>query len=160
MQIRDLDMHTKTSLKQFDVPHEELKLAGRGIGIGGSALNGRVAFDMADIKMIRKKFPKESVILVRPDTVPDDIGMIFATDGLLTAKGGATSHAAVTATRLGRTSIVNCSSMTVLENEKICRFKNHEFTAADKIAIDGNLGNIFAGNYPITDEKNYKEFRV
>jgi len=160
LQIRDLDMHTKTSLKQFDVPHEELKLAGRGIGIGGSALNGRVAFDMADIKMIRKKFPKESVILVRPDTVPDDIGMIFATDGLLTAKGGATSHAAVTATRLGRTSIVNCSSMTVLENEKICRFKNHEFTAADKIAIDGNLGNIFAGNYPITDEKNYKEFRV
>jgi len=160
LQIRDLDMHTKTSLKQFNVPHEELKLAGRGIGIGGSALNGRVAFDMADIKMIRKKFPKENVILVRPDTVPDDIGMIFATDGLLTAKGGATSHAAVTATRLGRTSIVNCSSMTVLENEKICRFKNYEFTAADKIAIDGNLGNIFAGNYPIVDEKNYKEFRV
>jgi len=160
LQIRDLDMYTKTTLKIFNVPHDQLVLAGRGIGIGGSALNGRIAFDMDDIKMIRSKFPDENVILVRPDTVPDDIGMIFATDGLLTAKGGATSHAAVTATRLGRTSIVNCGSMSVLESKKICQFKNCEFSTADKIAIDGNLGNVFKGNYPIIDEKNYKEFRV
>ena len=160
LQIRDLDMYTKATLKMFNVPREKMKLAGRGIGIGGSALNGRIAFDMDDIKMIRKKYPKESVVLVRPDTVPDDIGMIFATDGLLTAKGGATSHAAVTATRLGRTAIVNCSSMTVLENEKKCQFKNYEFSTSDKIAIDGNLGNVFESNYPIIDEKNYKEFRI
>lgn len=160
LQIRDLDMFTKDDIKVFDIAIEQMKLAGRGIGIGSSALNGRIAFDMDDIVMIRKKYPDESVILVRPDTVPDDIGMIFATDGLLTAKGGATSHAAVTATRLGRTSIVNCSSMTVLENKKLCRFDNYEFSTADKIAIDGHLGNVFAGNYPIIDEKNYKEFRV
>lgn len=160
LQIRDLDMFTKGDIKVFNIPIEKMKLAGRGIGIGTSALNGRIAFDMDDIKMIRKKYPGESVILVRPDTVPDDIGMIFATDGLLTAKGGATSHAAVTATRLGRISIVNCSSMTVLENEKLCRFDNFEFFTADKIAIDGNLGNVFAGNYPIIDEKNYREFRI
>ncbi len=160
LQIRDLDMYTKATLKMFNIPREQMKLAGRGIGIGGSALNGRIAFDMDDIKMIRKKFPKEKVILVRPDTVPDDIGMIFATDGLLTAKGGATSHAAVTATRLGRTAIVNCSSMTVLESQKVCHFKRYKFSTADKIAIDGNLGNVFEGNYPIVDEKNYKEFRI
>jgi pyruvate,orthophosphate dikinase len=160
LQIRDLDMHTKNSLKIFNTPFEKLKIVGRGIGIGGSALNGRIAFDMEDISKLRAKYPKENIILVRPDTVPDDIGMIFATDGLLTAKGGATSHAAVTATRLGRTSIVNCTSMLVFENEKRCKFKNTEFAFEDKIAIDGNLGNIFAGNYPIIDEKNYKEFRI
>jgi len=160
LQIRDLDMISKGVIKVFNIPFDKMKLAGRGIGIGNSVQNGRLAFDMDDIIMIRKKYPGDNVILVRPDTVPDDIGMIFATDGLLTAKGGATSHAAVTATRLGRTSVVNCSSMTVLENEKICSFDNYEFVTADKIAIDGNLGNIFAGNYPIIDEKNYKEFRI
>lgn len=160
LQIRDLDMHTKSSLKVFDCPIEKLKITGRGIGIGGSALNGRVAFDLNDINKLRKKYPNEKVVLVRPDTVPDDIGMIFATDGLITAKGGATSHAAVTATRLGRTSIVNCTSMTVLESEKKCQFDDYEFSFADKIAIDGNLGNILVGNYPIIKEINYKEFRI
>ena len=160
LQIRDLDMYNKETLMVFNTPVDEMKIVGRGIGIGGSALSGRLAFDMNDITMIREKYPDEKVILVRPDTVPDDIGMIFATDGLLTAKGGSTSHAAVTATRLGRTSIVNCTSMVVLESEKICRFPNHEFSTADEISLDGNLGNVFAGNYPIVDNKNYKEFKI
>jgi len=115
---------------------------------------------MDDIEMLREKYPEESIILVRPDTVPDDIGMIFATDGLLTAKGGATSHAAVTATRLGRTSIVNCTSMIVYEDKKVCNFNNFSFTTGDKIAIDGNHGDVFKGNYPISNEGNYKEFKV
>ncbi len=160
LQIRDLDMYAKSTIKIFNLPAEEMMLTGRGIGIGGSALNGRLAFDMEDIEMLRRNFPKENIILVRPDTVPDDIGMIFATDGLLTAKGGATSHAAVTATRLGKTSIVNCSSMTVYEDKKVCSFTNYHFTVGDKLAIDGNLGNVFKGNYPIINESNFKEFRV
>jgi len=160
LQIRDLDMYTKSTIKIFDTPYEEMTLVGRGIGIGGSALNGRLAFDMDDIELLRKKYPEESIILVRPDTVPDDIGMIFATDGLLTAKGGSTSHAAVTATRLGRTSIVNCTSMIVYEDRKVCKFNRFSFTTGDRIAIDGNLGDVFEGNYPISNEGNYKEFKV
>lgn len=160
LQIRDLDMYAKSTIKIFDTPHDDMALAGRGIGIGGSALNGRLAFDMEDIEMLRKKYPDESIILVRPDTVPDDIGMIFATDGLLTAKGGATSHAAVTATRLGRTSIVNCTSMLVFEDKKVCNFSKYSFTTGDKIAIDGSHGDVFKGNYPIIDEGNYTEFKV
>ena len=64
------------------------------------------------------------LILVRPDTVPDDISMIFETDGLLTGKGGATSHAAVTAVRLGITSVVNCTSLEVFEEKKKCRLND------------------------------------
>jgi len=121
-------------------------------------MNGRVAFDLKDIKKIRKKYPNEKVILIRPDTVPDDIGMIFETDGLLTARGGATSHAAVTAVRLGKTSIVNCSQLKVYEDEKYSKLNKITFKVGDKVAIDGSLGNIFSGNYSIESETGYKRF--
>lgn len=158
LQIRDMDMATDNSVQVFIDKPETMELAGRGIGIGGGAMNGRVAFDLKDIKKIRKKYPNEKVILIRPDTVPDDIGMIFETDGLLTARGGATSHAAVTAVRLGKTSIVNCSQLKVYEDEKYCKLNKITFKVGDKVAIDGSLGNIFSGNYSIESETGYKRF--
>ena len=159
LQTRDLDMAISQAVTVFSKSVEKIILTGRGIGIGGSALNGRVAFDLGDIAQLRKKYPDEAVILVRPDTVPDDIAMIFETDGLLTGKGGATSHAAVTAVRLGITSVVNCTSLDVDEDNKTCRLNEYSFKAGDKIAIDGNLGNVYKGNYPIEKEQNYNEFR-
>ena len=122
-------------------------------------MNGRVAFDEVDILNLREKYDGDSIVLVRPDTVPDDIGMIFDTDGLLTAKGGATSHAAVTAVRLGKTSVVNCTSLVVFDDEKRCELNGHQFKAGDKIAIDGYLGNVYIGNYPIETGQSYAEFR-
>jgi pyruvate,orthophosphate dikinase len=159
LQTRDLDMAKHQELNVFNAPVEKMKLAGRGIGIGGSAMNGRVAFDEEDIRNLRSKYGSEPIILVRPDTVPDDIGMIFDTDGLLTAKGGATSHAAVTAVRLGRTSVVNCTSLVVNDNNKLCTLNSFEFRAGDKIALDGYKGNVYSGNYPIESSEDYSEFR-
>ncbi len=159
LQTRDLDMSGFQSVEVFSTTLDKMKLAGRGIGIGGSAMNGRVAFDNNDIEILHKKYPGESVILVRPDTVPDDIAMIFATDGLLTAKGGATSHAAVTAVRLGKTSVVNCSSLIVFDVEKKCQLNKYVFQMGDPIAIDGYLGNVYQGNYPIESGAQYSEFR-
>jgi len=135
-----------------------MTLCGRGIGIGGGAMNGRVAFNEGDIGMIRSKYKNDAVILVRPDTVPDDIGMIFDTDGLLTAKGGATSHAAVTAVRLGKTAVVNCTSLVVHDDEKCCFLNEYEFHTGDLIAIDGYLGNVYKGNYPVEMRESYSEF--
>ncbi len=160
LQTRDMDMASYESLDRFNVPVDKMKLAGRGIGIGGGALNGRVAIDMEDIEKIRKEFPDEAVVLIRPDTVPDDIGMIFETDALLTAKGGATSHAAVTAVRLGKTSIVNCTGLVVFEEEKRCKLNGFEFKTGDKIAIDGTLGNVYEGHYPIEHNAGYSAFRM
>jgi pyruvate,orthophosphate dikinase len=159
LQTRDLDMAASQQVEIFSVPIEQMSLAGRGLGIGGSAMNGRVAFDLHDISNLRKQFPDEMVILIRPDTVPDDISMIFETDGLLTGKGGATSHAAVTAVRLGITSVVNCTSLEVFEEKKTCKLNDFTFKVGDKIAIDGNLGNVYKGNYPIESEQNYYDFR-
>jgi len=158
LQTRDMDMASDNAVQVFIDRKENMSLAGRGIGIGGGAMNGRVAFDFEDMKMVRKDYPDQKVILVRPDTVPDDIGMIFETDGLLTARGGATSHAAVTAVRLGKTAIVNCSKLQVYEDEKYCKLNKVTFKVGDEIAIDGSLGNIFTGNYSIEGETGYKRF--
>jgi pyruvate,orthophosphate dikinase len=158
LQTRDLDMARHQAVNVFKPLEEGVKPAGRGIGVGGSAMNGRVAFDGNDITLLREKYG-EPVILVRPDTVPDDISMIFDTDGLLTAKGGATSHAAVTAVRLGKTAVVNCTSLAVDDDEKTCQLNDIQFKVGDKIAIDGYLGNVYQGNFPIETGQSYAEFR-
>jgi pyruvate, orthophosphate dikinase len=159
LQTRDLDMTRHQAINIFSGQLDKMILAGRGIGIGGSALNGKVAFDAKDISKLRKKYQDENIILVRPDTVPDDIGMIFETDGLLTAKGGATSHAAVTAVRLGKTSVVNCTSLIVDDIEKKCTLNKYTFHMGDSIAIDGFTGNVYKGNYPIEIGQEYSGFR-
>ena len=159
LQIRDMDMSSFQTIKRFKTSLDKMHLSGRGIGIGGGALNGRVAIDMEDINFLRAKYPDEAVVLLRPDTVPDDIGMIFETDALLTAKGGATSHAAVTAVRLGKASVVNCTALHVDEDKKFCKLNKDIFHVGDKIAIDGLLGNVFKGHYPIQDGNDPSEFR-
>ncbi len=159
LQIRDMDMASTQSVQIFTSRPDKMKLAGRGIGIGGGAMNGRVVFDIDDMEIVRKKYKGEHVILVRPDTVPDDIGMIFETNGLLTGRGGATSHAAVTAVRLGKTAIVNCSRLEVFEDEKYCKLNDLTFRVGDEIAIDGSLGNVFKGNYSIEGETGYERFK-
>jgi pyruvate,orthophosphate dikinase len=77
--------------------------------------------------------------------------MIFSCDGLITGKGGATSHAAVTAESLGKICVLSCKGLLVYENEKKCIINGVTFSAGDSISIDGNLGNIYEGNYEIQD---------
>jgi pyruvate,orthophosphate dikinase len=149
LQTRDQDLHQAARINVFSSSPEQMKLVGRGIGIGGSAMNGIVAIDKDDLISLAKNYPGERLILVRPDTVPDDIGMIFECNGLLTAKGGATSHAAVTAVRLGKTCVVNCTDMTVNNILKECTISGQLFRPGDKIAIDGHHGSIYKGHYPI-----------
>ncbi|HLN52149.1 MAG TPA: PEP/pyruvate-binding domain-containing protein [Lentimicrobium sp.] len=147
LQTRDQDIRKPDLSYVFDVKSSELKILGRGIGLGRGVLNGILAFDMEDLK--RFKDLPENKILVRPDTVPDDIGMIFECNGLITARGGATSHAAVTAVRLEKTCVVNCTQLIVNEREKTCSINGTLLKPGDKIAIDGNLGNIYLGNYKV-----------
>ncbi|MBU1370526.1 MAG: hypothetical protein KJ754_12840 [Bacteroidetes bacterium] len=149
LQTRDQDLRMEAETNAFVSTPEEMKILGRGIGIGGGALNGLAAFDENDLSALRIKFPETALILIRPDTAPDDIGMIFNCDGLVTARGGATSHAAVTAVRLGKTCVVNCNSLNVNENDKLFELNGYTIHSGDKIAIDANLGNIYLDHYPI-----------
>jgi pyruvate, orthophosphate dikinase len=147
LQTRDQEIRKADLSYVFDVKSSELKLLGRGVGLGKGVMNGILAFDMGDLWKFRDL--TDNKILVRPDTVPDDIGMIFECNGLITARGGATSHAAVTAVRLEKTCVVNCTQLIVNEKEKTCTINGQKLKAGDKIAIDGNLGNIYLGNYKV-----------
>jgi len=106
-----------------------------------------LAFTLDDIVNLRKKHPKCTCVLVRPDTVPDDIEMIFEAEALITARGGTTSHAAVTASRLGKVCIVNCRDLVVVEEEGFCCLNGVELRRGDEISIDGSLGTIYLGAY-------------
>ncbi|MBK9291079.1 MAG: hypothetical protein IPM52_05580 [Bacteroidetes bacterium] len=159
LQTRDQDLNISQEIPVFTAPPDEMKLLGRGMGIGGGAMNGLAAFDEADMEQLRSRHPDSAIILIRPDTVPDDIGMVFACDGLITARGGATSHAAVTAVRLGKTCVVNCIDLKVDEARKQCSFNGLVVSSGDKIAIDGNLGNIYAGHYPLEKALDQSDIR-
>lgn len=131
----------------FAVPKKELRLIGHGIGIGKGVLNGLVAFSREDIDALKEQgLP---IILVRPDTVPDDMDMLFDCQGLLTARGGVTSHAAVTATRLGITGIVNCRELKVFEAKSHCRIGKLNLRNGEAIALDAGSGAIYLGHYPV-----------
>ena len=148
LQIRDQDLKLEDTVNAFVQAPTEMNQIGRGMGIGGGAMNGLVAFNEDDIETLRHEHAGENVILVRPDTVPDDIGLIFDTDGLLTARGGATSHAAVTAVRLGKVCVVSCVELMVNDERHCAELNGHKIQTGDKIAIDGNLGLVYLGHYP------------
>ncbi|MCQ2315507.1 MAG: PEP-utilizing enzyme [Bacteroidales bacterium] len=147
LQIRDQDLKVEDTENVFVQAPSEMNQIGRGIGIGGGAMNGVVAFNEDDIKTLREN-GANNIILVRPDTVPDDISLIFDCEGLLTARGGATSHAAVTAVRLGKVCVVSCVELLVNDERHCATLDGNVLLKGDKIAIDGNLGLVYLGHYP------------
>jgi pyruvate,orthophosphate dikinase len=149
LQTRNQKLKKQSSVSSFLRAPYEMELVGNGIGMTSEVLSGLLAFDMADMEGLKRAQPEAKIILVRPDTVPDDIPLIFVCDGLITAKGGVTSHAAVTAAGLGKVCIVKCKGLEVNDYRKECTINGHYFKLGDPISIDGGLGNIYKGNYEI-----------
>ena len=119
-----------------------------GMGIAGGAYSGRVAINPEHLDRLLAEAPQEHIILLRPDTVPEDIAMITRVNGLLTARGGATSHAAVTAKRLGKTAVVDCRELEVDEHQGTAKLAGTKLKVGDWLSIDGRTGNIFLGRIP------------
>ncbi|MGI6731626.1 MAG: PEP/pyruvate-binding domain-containing protein [Anaerovoracaceae bacterium] len=149
LQTRNQQLRKQQSYGGFLLSPHEMKMVGHGIGVSSGVVSGFLAIDESDMKELKEKHPGAKIILVRPDTVPDDIPLIFSCDGLVTSKGGVTSHAAVTAAGLGKVCIVKCGGLQVDEVEKKCIINGHVFVSGDPISIDGGLGNVYAGNYEI-----------
>jgi pyruvate,orthophosphate dikinase len=145
-----------TKREKFEVfsPSASLQesFIGKGIGVSGGALSGRVVFTLKDIQRLRKKEAGIPLILVRSDTVPEDIQEISLTDGLLTAKGGQTSHAAIVAFELDKTAVVGCHNLTILENEGRCLINRTLVKQGDYISLDGRKGLVYLGKHEIKDE--------
>ena len=122
-------------------------LLGSGIGVSGGALCGMVALNYEHIGAIRQSSPQMPIILLRTDTVPDDIREISLADGILTGKGGATSHAAIVAHRLGKTCVVGFSKMRVWDRDGKCTIDDHVLRMGDFICIDGRSGAVYLGQH-------------
>ena len=146
LQTRDMAIREREKVIAFD-PAEisEEKYLGHGIGISGGAMSGRVVFSLEDIDKWRTLDPETFLILARSDTVPDDIREVFAADGLLTARGGVTSHASVVAHRLGKTCVVGCGDLVCNEKDKKCIFNKVIIESGDYISIDGREGSVYQG---------------
>jgi len=153
LQSRDLGIRERKTRPMFDP--DSLTMAkdrylGHGIGVSGGAMSGRLVFTLQEIDQWRGQEPDTALILVRNDTVPDDIREIHAADGLLTARGGMTSHASIVAYRLDKTCVVGYRNMVCNEYKKECRFDNFVATTGDFISIDGHKGTVFIGQIDIT----------
>jgi len=146
LQTRDMAIRERKTVLTFD--YEERHAAfylGHGIGVSGGAMSGRLVFNLAEIEKWRVREPGTKLILARADTVPDDIREIHSADGLLTGRGGMTSHAAVVAHRLGKTCVVGCGDLICDERNKQCTFSQIVVDTGDHISIDGHEGSVFKG---------------
>jgi pyruvate,orthophosphate dikinase len=146
LQTRDMAIRERKNVLTFDFEQDSPDVfLGHGVGVSGGAMSGRVVFTLEEIEDLRITDPAANLILARNDTVPDDIQEIHAADGLLTARGGLTSHAAVIAHRLGKTCVVSCTSMDCNEKEKYCEFNQVKIKSGDHISIDGHEGSVYQG---------------
>ncbi len=144
LQIRDIILREEKFLPYFQKRAlEKLEYLGRGIGVAGSILSGRVVFSYEDILELKKE--GDPLILLRYDTVPENIKEISLVDGLLTARGGQTSHAAIVAGRLGKICVVGCEELKIDEIQKKAKIKDQEIVLGDWITLNGITGHIYKG---------------
>ncbi|MBE0585404.1 MAG: phosphoenolpyruvate synthase [Desulfofustis sp.] len=152
--LQTRDMITIKQKEHFSVFVDTDELAGavlgKGIGVSGSALAGKAVFTEEDIDRLRSQEPETPLILIRQDTVPEDITVISLTDGLLTSRGGQTSHASVVAVRLEKTCVVGCRQLRVYE--RYCEINGHRIKFGDHVSIDGRSGTLLKGHHPIREE--------
>ena len=158
LQTRDMAMRERKTVLKFDFEGDTQAIyLGHGIGVSGGAMSGRLVFSLEEIEEWRVLEPGTNLILARADTVPDDIREIHAADGLLTARGGLTSHAAVVAHRLGKTCVVGCGSLICKEKDKTCQFNQVLMKSGDHISIDGQEGSVYQGLIRVKEEKSASE---
>lgn len=152
LQTRDQQIFKPEVKIMYQTPPPRAKLLGKGIPIGASILNGLVIFDLKDLAKQKELNPEGKFIYVSSDTTPDDLPIVFECDGLITSRGGATSHAAVTAGRLGKVCLVSCNDMIVYSDKKICTFGKRSITSGYALSVDAHTGSIYDGHYDLQQE--------
>ncbi len=157
LQTRDMVQRGAGKVRTFhDSPELEGSLLGIGIGVSGGALSGRVVYSEEEIERYHREEGDVPLILIRPDTVPDDVGIILKVEGILTARGGGTSHAAVTIPQLNKVGVVGFSKLHVFENEAYSICEGKVIRGGDFISIDGWTGAVYHGKHAIEAEESYK----
>ena len=135
---------------QFDA--EAIKksaVMGKALGASPGAASGKIVFTAEDAKEWNDR--GEKVVLVRLETSPEDIEGMKAAQGILTVRGGMTSHAAVVARGMGKCCVSGCGDIKMDEENKQFELAGKTYHEGDWISIDGSTGNIYDGAIPTTD---------
>jgi len=140
--------------KEVEKARGEGRYLAKGLNASPGAATGRAVFD-AD-RAVELKGAKQLVVLVRPETSPDDFHGMVAATGILTARGGSTSHAAVVARGLGLPCVSGCAELDIDLAKRVMRVGGKTIKEGDPISIDGTTGEVFAGELP-TIQPNFRE---
>ena len=130
--------------------------AGKALGASPGAACGKIVFSADDAKEWAAR--GEKVVLVRLETSPEDIEGMKAAQGILTVRGGMTSHAAVVARGMGTCCVSGCGDIVMDEENKKFTLAGKEYHEGDEISIDGTTGNIYSGIIPTVDATIAGEF--
>ncbi|MCR4814526.1 MAG: pyruvate, phosphate dikinase [Lachnospiraceae bacterium] len=130
--------------------------AGRGLGASPGAACGKIVFSAEDAEAWAAR--GEKVVLVRLETSPEDITGMKVSQGILTVRGGMTSHAAVVARGMGTCCVSGCGDITMDEENKRFTLAGKEYHEGDWLSIDGTTGNIYDGKIATVDAKIAGEF--
>ncbi len=142
---------------QFDAKAlKAANVAGKGLGASPGAACGKCVFSAEDAKEWAAR--GEKVVLVRLETSPEDIEGMKAAQGILTVRGGMTSHAAVVARGMGKCCVSGCGEIKMDEENKKFELAGKTYTEGDFISIDGSTGNIYDGIIPTVDATIAGEF--
>jgi pyruvate,orthophosphate dikinase len=145
-------------IKTVGVPKlKELFLA-RGIDAVPGAAVGKAVFTAAEAEAMEKAGQK--IILIRKETSPEDVGGMHAAQGILTATGGKTSHAAVVARGWGKCCVVGCESLDIDYNAKQMKAGGKIIKQGDEITLNGTTGEVFLGALPLIKPEQSEEFRT
>jgi pyruvate,orthophosphate dikinase len=144
--------------KQLDKKAKgKAKLVAKGLPASPGAAVGKVVFD-AETAVKESEFHK--VVLVRTETSPEDIEGMAVAQGILTARGGMTSHAAVVARGMGKCCVAGCESIKVNEKEQYFTVKDVKINKGDYITLDGSTGEVFLGQIAVVDAELSGNFGI
>jgi pyruvate,orthophosphate dikinase len=124
-------------------PKAEKKLIATGLPASPGAASGQIVFNSETAQEWTANGKK--TILVRQETSPEDIGGMAVAEGILTARGGMTSHAAVVARGMGKPCVAGCMSLVISEESKILKVKGREYREGDFLTFDGSNGEVYEG---------------
>ena len=143
----------------FDtVALKNAEVIGEGLAASPGAAAGKVVFTAEDAKRLGKGGEGERVVLVRLETTPEDIEGMVASQGILTVRGGRTSHAAVVARGMGTCCVAGCGAIKINEEAKTFELGGHTFSEGDYISLDGNTGKIYKGDVATRDAEVAGDF--
>src|SRR5438128_2748853 len=137
-------------------PNAERKIIATGLPASPGAASGEIVFSSDQAEALKAKDRK--VILVRVETSPEDIHGMHAAEGILTTRGGMTSHAAVVARGMGKPCVSGCGTIRVDYGRGTMSIGSRTFKTGDVITIDGSLGQVLAGRMPMIEPKLSGEF--